>query len=137
MLLYRTLTEFYWSFTKACDTLGHGARVVHARGGGGFLAPPNGLGPCWVRSGTDYPCDRPAVVEIMSVHFCGPHAREQEECFTVGQLAQAQDLVAEWERQARNLGNEPLVETLEAMQLEFALRFARAMRRIEAVKRGP
>ncbi len=88
-----------------------------------------------MRSETDYSCDRPAVVKIMGVPFCGPHAREQEEYFAVGQLAQAQDLVAGWERQARDLGNEPLVETLATMQREFALRFAEARKRSEAARR--
>lgn len=88
-----------------------------------------------MRSATDHPCDRLAVVEIMGVPFCGPHAREQEEGFAVGQLAQAQDLVAGWERQARDLGNEPLVETLATMQRELALRFAEARKRSEAARR--
>ena len=94
------------------------------------MAWPIGLGPCWVRSETDHPCDRPAVVEIMGVPFCGPHAREQETCFAVGQLAEAQGLVAGWERRARDLGNEPLAEALESMQQEFAVRFAEESKRL-------
>ncbi len=83
-----------------------------------------------MRSETDHPCDRPAVVKIMGVPFCGPHAREQETCFAVGQLAEAQGLVADWERQARNLGNGPLVEGLESIQQEFAVRFAEESKRL-------
>ncbi len=52
----------------------------------------------------------------MRAPFCGPHAREQEERFTLGQLARAQGLVAEWERRPLDLGDEPLVEALEPMQ---------------------
>lgn len=101
------------------------------------MAGANGLRSCWVRSETDHPCNRPAVVDIMGVPFCGPHAHEQEEYFEVGQLAQAQGLVADWERWARNLGNEPLVEALELMQQEFALRLAEARKRREATGGGP
>ncbi len=90
-----------------------------------------------MRSETDQPCNRPAVVKIMGVPFCGPHAREQEKCFEVGQLAQAQGLVAGWERQARDLGNEPLAETLEGMQREFALGFAEARKRRKVAGGGP
>ena len=97
----------------------------------------NGLRSCWVRSETDHPRNRPAVVDIMGVPFCGPHANEQERYFVVGQLAQAQGLAADWERWARNLGNEPLVEALELMQREFALRLAEARKRIAATAGGP
>jgi hypothetical protein len=58
-------------------------------------------------------------------------------CFAVGRLAEAQGLVAGWERQARDLGNEPLVEALELMQREFALRFAEARKRTETARGGP
>ena len=41
---------------------------------------------CQVRSGTDLPCRRPAVVEIGGVPFCGSCAREQEAYFAIGEL---------------------------------------------------
>jgi hypothetical protein len=41
---------------------------------------------CQVRSETDLPCQRPAVVEIGGVPFCGPCAREQEAYFAIGEL---------------------------------------------------
>lgn len=41
---------------------------------------------CQVRSGTDNPCRRPAVVKIGGVPFCEPCAREQEAYFTIGEL---------------------------------------------------
>ena len=96
----------------------------------------NGLRSCWVRSETDHPCDRPAVVEIMGIPFCGPHAHEQEVSFAVGRLAQAQGLVAGWQKQARDLGNEPLSEALDLMQREFALRFTEARKRRGAARGG-
>lgn len=101
------------------------------------MARPIGLESCWVRSEADHPCDRPAAVEIMGVPFCGPHAHEQEVRLAVDQLAQAQGLVAGWQRQARDLVNERLVEALELMQREFAFRFAEARKRREVVRVGP
>jgi hypothetical protein len=41
---------------------------------------------CQVRSGTDSPCQRPAVVEIGGIAFCRPCAREQEAYFAIGEL---------------------------------------------------
>ena len=73
----------------------------------------------------------------MGIPFCGPPAHEQEVRFPVDRLTQAQGLVAGWQRQARDLGNEPLVEALELMQREFALRFAEARKRREVARVGP
>jgi hypothetical protein len=87
-----------------------------------------------VRSETNHPCSRPAVVEIMGIPFCWPYAHEQEACFAVDQLAQAQGLVAGWQREARDLGNEPLAAALELMQREFALRFTQARKRRGAAR---
>src|SRR3954447_20204107 len=39
------------------------------------------LGTCQVRSGTECPCRRPAVVKIRGIAFCEPCAREQEVYF--------------------------------------------------------
>ncbi len=49
-----------------------------------------GLATCQVRSKTDRPCPRPAVVEIWGTPFCERCAREQEAYFAIGALAQAQ-----------------------------------------------
>lgn len=73
----------------------------------------------------------------MGIPFCGPPAHEQEVRFAVDQLAQAQGLVAGWQRLVRDLVNEPLVEALELMQREFAFRFAEARKRREAARVGP
>jgi hypothetical protein len=47
------------------------------------------LGPCQVRSGTERPCSRPAVVKIRGIPFCEPCAREQETYFAIGELTEA------------------------------------------------
>src|SRR3712207_9293718 len=43
---------------------------------------------CEVRSKTESPCYRRAVVEMLGVAFCGPCAREQEAYFAIGELTQ-------------------------------------------------
>ena len=45
-------------------------------------------GSCQVRSGTDYPCPRPAAAKIGGVLFCETCAREQEAYFAVGELTE-------------------------------------------------
>jgi hypothetical protein len=54
--------------------------------------PPLGAteesGRCQVRSETDFPCDRPAAVEILGVRFCDRCSREQEAYFRIGELTQ-------------------------------------------------
>ena len=47
-----------------------------------------GLGPCQVRSGTDHPCRRPAVVKIQDIPICQRCAHEQEIYFVVGELTE-------------------------------------------------
>ena len=42
--------------------------------------------PCQVRSNTQNPCSRRAVVEIQGVAFCESCAREQEAYFAIGEL---------------------------------------------------
>jgi hypothetical protein len=64
------------------------------------------LGPCRVRSKTDRPCPRQAVVEIWGMPFCEPCAREQEAYFAIGELTQ----------EVQGLRNEPLVEALGRAQ---------------------
>ena len=76
------------------------------------------LGPCGVRSETDHPCHRPAVVNICGVPFCERCAREQEAHFAVGELTQA--LAAD--RTNRALGfrrAEPVVEMLDRMRWQL------------------
>ncbi len=86
-----------------------------------------GLGPCQVRSETDRPCPNPAAVEILGVPFCERCAREQEAYFAIGELAQG--LPSDRARQAQNLRNEPLVETLDRMRWQYAGLVARAVKR--------
>jgi predicted Fe-S protein YdhL (DUF1289 family) len=43
---------------------------------------------CQVRSETESPCHRRAVVKMRGVAFCGPCAREQEAYFAIGELTQ-------------------------------------------------
>jgi hypothetical protein len=62
---------------------------------------------CEVRSKTESPCPRRAVVEIWGVAFCGPCAREQEAYFAIGELTQ---------EQTRSLRSTPLTEALERMR---------------------
>jgi hypothetical protein len=59
---------------------------------------------CQVRSGTNNPCPRPAVVEIGGVPFCAPCAREQEAYFAIGELT-------DYPRALRD--DEPLVGVLD------------------------
>ena len=66
---------------------------------------------CQVRSKSESPCPRRAVVEIGGVAFCGPCAREQEAYFAIGELTQD-------ERQG--LRSKPLAEALERMRGERA-----------------
>src|SRR5919199_6147356 len=62
------------------------------------------LGSCQVRSKTDCPCPRQAVVEIWGMPFCECCAREQEAYFAIGELTQ--------EGGGWGLRDEALVETL-------------------------
>ena len=61
---------------------------------------------CKVRSGTDIPCLRPAVVKIRGIPFCEPCAREQEAYFAIGELTEVRE----------GLREEPLVELLNRMR---------------------
>lgn len=64
------------------------------------------LGRCQVRSGTDHPCPRPAVVRVRGVPFCKRCAREQEAYFAIGELTEATE----------RFRDEPLVELLDRMR---------------------
>ncbi len=66
---------------------------------------------CQVRSKTESPCSRRAVVEMRGVAFCGPCAREQEAYFAIGELTQDE---------TQGLRSKPLAEALERMMRERA-----------------
>ena len=61
------------------------------------------LGYCQVRSGTRYPCSRPAAVKIMDIPFCKRCAHEQEAYFAIGELTEIQN-------------NKLLIETLNKLR---------------------
>jgi hypothetical protein len=61
---------------------------------------------CKVRSGTDIPCLRPAMVKVKGIPFCEPCAREQEAYFAIGELTEVRE----------GLREEPLVELLNRMR---------------------
>ncbi len=67
--------------------------------------------PCQVRSKTESPCPRRAVVKIRGITFCGSCAREQEAYFAIGELTQ---------EQTQGLRSKPLAEALERMRRERA-----------------
>ena len=67
---------------------------------------------CEVRSKTESPCHRRAVVEMRGVAFCGPCAREQEAYFAIGELAQ--------EDETQGSGGKLLVEALKRLRREHA-----------------
>ena len=69
-------------------------------------------GPCEVRSKTEGPCHRRAVVEIGGVAFCGPCAREQEAYFAIGELTQ--------EDETQGSGSKLLVDALKRLRQERA-----------------
>ncbi len=60
-------------------------------------------GMCQVRSKTERPCPRQAVLEIGGTPFCGACAREQEAYFAIGELApkEAQGVASERELAVR------------------------------------
>ena len=61
---------------------------------------------CKVRSGTDNPCLRQAVVKVRGIPFCEPCAHEQEAYFAIGELTEAPE----------DLRDEPLVELVNRMR---------------------
>jgi hypothetical protein len=65
---------------------------------------------CQVRSRTESPCPRRAVVEIRGVAFCGPCAREQEAYFAIGELVAREG--------ERGLRGKPLAEALKRLRRE-------------------
>ena len=67
---------------------------------------------CKVRSGTDNPCLRLAVVKVSGVPFCEPCACEQEAYITIGELTE----VPEGLREKPLIELKPLVELLNRMR---------------------
>jgi hypothetical protein len=65
-----------------------------------------------VRIDTEIPCPRHAEVEILSVVFCGPCARQQEAYFAIGELTH---------EEARDLHSKTLAEVLERKRREREL----------------
>ncbi len=61
---------------------------------------------CKVRSGTNIPCLRPAMVKVRGIAFCKPCAREQEAYFAIGELTEAPE----------GLREKPLVELVNRMR---------------------
>jgi hypothetical protein len=64
---------------------------------------------CEVRSKTESPCHRRAVMEMRGVAFCGSCAREQEAYFAIGELTQDE---------AQGSGGKRLVEALKQLRWE-------------------
>ncbi len=67
---------------------------------------------CKVRSGTDNPCQRLAVVKVSGVPFCEPCAREQEAYFAIGELTEVPDGL----RESPLVELKPVVELLNRMR---------------------
>jgi hypothetical protein len=78
-----------------------------------------GLGSCHVRSETESPCLRPAVVEISGIPFCKRCARDQEAYFAIGELTQALTSDRACQVQSFHRG-EQLIETLRRMRRDNA-----------------
>jgi hypothetical protein len=76
-----------------------------------FLSRVTMLVSCQVRSETESPCPRRAVVEMRGVAFCGLCAREQEAYFAIGELTQDE---------TQGLHSKPLAEAMERMWRERA-----------------
>jgi hypothetical protein len=75
-------------------------------------------GPCQVRSKTQSPCLRRAVVEIEGIPFCEACAREQEAYFAIGELTQ----------ETQDLRGDMLGEALDGMRRHRAHSLATAKR---------
>jgi hypothetical protein len=84
--------------------------VLTFRRKGALLTEAAVRASCQVRSKTESPCPRRAVVEIRGVAFCGPCAREQEAYFAIGELVAREG--------ERDLWGEPLAEALKRLRRE-------------------
>ncbi len=92
------------------------------------------LGTCQVGSGTELPCQRPAVVKIQGVPFCERCAREQEAYFAIGELTQA--LAADRAEALDLHHSEPPIEPLDRLRWELARPITEVGKRLSALKRG-
>lgn len=92
------------------------------------------LGVCRKGSGTMSPCVRSATVEVAGVPLCERCADEYSLYSLMGDLAQAQSLLSEWGRRARELRNKPLVEALERTQVDLSRRFSAAARDLKKAR---
>jgi hypothetical protein len=92
------------------------------------------LGTCQVRSRTDRPCVRRAVVKILGVPFCEQCAREQEGYFAIGELAWTRGPAIGWPEGVRNLQDESLFEVLKRIRQEFAGHVVDARETFEAAE---
>src|SRR5215213_11838582 len=81
-----------------------------------FIDAVTQQGPsCQVRSRTQSPCLHQAVVDIQGIPFCGACAREQEVCFTIGELTQEETRDLHSESFSKSLG-ETLGKMLDGMR---------------------
>jgi hypothetical protein len=96
--------------------------------------PEADLGVCRRGGGTSTPCERAATVEAAGVPLCELHADEYSLYELVGDLAQAQSLLSEWGRRARDLRNEPLAEALERTSADLSRRFSAAARDLKRAR---
>jgi hypothetical protein len=91
-------------------------------------------GLCQLRSKTDRPCVRPAVVKILDVPFCERCAREQEAYFAIGELACERGPAIGWPEGVRNAHDESLLEVLKWIRREFASHVVEAKETLEAAE---
>jgi hypothetical protein len=87
-----------------------------------------------VRSRTDRPCVRPAVVKILGVPFCEQCAREQEAYFAIGELAWARGPAIGWPEGVGSPHDESLFEVLKRIRRKFASHVVDARETLEAVE---
>jgi hypothetical protein len=92
------------------------------------------LGSCQVRSRTDRPCVRPAVVKILGVPFCEQCAREQEAYFAIGELPWARGPAIGWLEGVRTAHDESLFEVLKRIRQKFASHVVDARETLEAAE---
>jgi hypothetical protein len=87
-----------------------------------------------VRSRTDRPCVRPAVVRILGVPFCEQCAREQEAYFAIGELAWARGPSIGWPEGVGDPHDKSLIEALERIRRGFASHVVDARETLETAE---
>lgn len=96
------------------------------------------LGLCQVRSETENPCPRPAVVEIWGLPFCEVCAREQEAYFAIGELTRIQTLATDETRGHPSPSGTALIQALGRVQRDMTRRMSGTHRRsLDAKRRRP